>query len=235
MAAPQPLPASDPQGTENLVAMRSAHNYNRFLTDIVLGNLHGRRLLDFGAGEGAFAKALQARVPQADFTLVEPDVSLCHDLGAAFCVYRNLAAIPATEQFDTIYSMNVLEHIEDDRAQLQRLRARLAPAGRLLLYVPAFQCLYSAMDAYVGHHRRYHRRSLGRLVAECGLRVEQARYVDSLGFMASLVYRFLPASGVLNPDHVALYDRYVFPVSKVLDKATSWLFGKNLLVVARRL
>src|SRR6185436_20936115 len=50
---------------------------------------------------------------------------------------------------DYLYTLNVLEHIEDDVAALQQLHRKLKPGGRVLIYVPAFQVLYSSMDRKV--------------------------------------------------------------------------------------
>ena len=63
---------------------------------------------------------------------------------------------------DYIYSLNVLEHIEDDVMALRQWYQKLKPGGRILVYVPAFQLLYSSMDRKVGHFRRYTRRALSK-------------------------------------------------------------------------
>ena len=68
-----------------------------------------------------------------------------------------------------------------------------------------------------------------------GFRVADARYVDSLGFLAALAYRGLGrADGALDPRSVRLYDRLVFPASRLLDRALHRVVGKNLLLRARR-
>ena len=61
---------------------------------------------------------------------------------------------------DLIYTSNVLEHIDDDLAALKQLRATLSPGGRIAIYVPAMQVLYSDMDRSLGHYRRYGRQEL---------------------------------------------------------------------------
>ena len=127
----------------------------------------------------------------------------------------------------------MLEHIEDDLAALVELGRCLKSDGRLLLYVPAFDLLYSPMDARVGHFRRYRRRSLAEKLEQAGFRVDVARYADSLGFFATLVYKAVgDASGALDPRAVRTYDRWLFPLSRLLDRALGGLVGKNLLVVA---
>jgi hypothetical protein len=101
--------------------------------------------------------------------------------------------------------------------------------------VPAFNLLFSSMDRKVGHFRRYRRGPLVALARQAGFSVEQARYVDSLGFLAALVYRLVANdSGDIDRGSLAFYDRFVFPISRFLDKL-AWPFaGKNLLVTAKK-
>jgi SAM-dependent methyltransferase len=140
------------------------------------------------------------------------------------------------DAFDFAYTLNVLEHIEDDAAALAALHARLRPGGRLLVYVPAFQVLYGPMDRRVGHLRRYRRLDLVRRVRAAGFTIEKSRYADSIGFFAALAFRLLrsDSTGDLERSHVRLYDRLVFPLSLALDLLCRPFFGKNVTVVARR-
>ena len=86
---------------------------------------------------------------------MEPDPHLrarIHELGVP--THTGLADI-ADASVDALYSINVLEHIENDLAALREMRRVLRPDGGLLLYVPAFPLLYSTNDRRVGHVRRY--------------------------------------------------------------------------------
>lgn len=219
-------------GTDNLAAMEHARNYNRHLTDLLRRFASGNRVLDFGAGTGTFAKHIAA--DGLSVQCVEPDAMLRQRLAAAglSCV----AALPeiADRSVDFVYSLNVLEHIEDDLAVLRELHRCLKPRGRLLLYVPAFQLLYSAMDRKVGHFRRYRKGQLVDKLARAGFDVHVARYVDSIGFLVTLLYKAIGSrSGELDAFSVRLYDRWLFPASRRLDRLSGRVFGKNLLVVAQ--
>jgi SAM-dependent methyltransferase len=220
-------------GVENLEVMEDAVNYNRFLLDTVrsLAPRTGR-VLDFGAGGGQFA------LPMAqlgfEITALEPDDRLRNRIAAAGVNTVATAAELADGSLAYVYSVNVLEHIEDDIGALRQLRAKLTPGGTLLIYVPAFPLLYSSMDARVGHVRRYTRKTLTSALHAAGFVIERLGYVDSLGFFAALLFRAAGnRGGELNPRALRLYDRAIFPVSRFLDRVTRRWFGKNLLLIAR--
>jgi predicted RNA methylase len=132
-------------GTDNLEVMREAVNYNRALLDLVKAHVRASdRLLDFGAGTGTFAIALAAE--GHDVECVEPDPAQRAMIEAAgLRAHGDLAAIPAAS-VDCVYTLNVLEHIEDDLATVGALGDRLVRGGRLVVYVPAFQSLYTCLD-----------------------------------------------------------------------------------------
>lgn len=221
-------------GSENLEVMAEARYYNAFLLSQVIRAMAGRRrILDFGAGSGTFAFALKAR--GYSVACVEPEPALANTLArGGLETHQSLDRIPE-RSIEGVYTLNVLEHIEDDEAVLRGLYRKLVRGGRIFIYVPAFQVLYSSMDRRVGHVRRY---ALGDLVTKCrraGFAVERARYCDSLGFAATLAYRVAGRrDGSLERRTVIAYDRWVYPVSLALDLATGRLFGKNVWVVASR-
>lgn len=221
-------------GAENLEALDGADNYNGFLARLVLEyGADAGDSLDFGAGTGRFAS--MARDKGVTPVCVEPDTSLGERLVAAgFEVASDITERPE-RSVDYIYSLNVLEHIEDDRRALANLYACLRPGGTLLLYVPAFPALFSEMDRLVGHFRRYRKADLAAKMEQAGFQLRRAEYADSLGFPATFLYRKLGRDdGYLNPRSVWIYDRLIFPFSRVLDRVVSRWFGKNLIVVAVR-
>ncbi|MGD9661677.1 MAG: class I SAM-dependent methyltransferase [Porticoccaceae bacterium] len=221
-------------GTDNLEVMDEAVNYTAFLAGLVNQHCSGAEcIVDFGAGIGTFASQLIKS--NRNVIAVEPDESQCQrmaDLG--------LTCLPEIEMVpdgwaDAVYSINVLEHIEDDTAALKKIYAKLKPEGRLFIFVPAFQVLYSSMDKKVGHFRRYAKTDLITKVTDSGFYITGTRYADSLGFLATLIYKWRnDKSGDLNRAALITFDRVIFPMSRLLDRLTSAYFGKNLILTAKR-
>jgi SAM-dependent methyltransferase len=218
----------------NLEVMAEAHRYNAFLVDAVRRAAGGaRRILDFGAGSGVFASELRAL--GYDVTCIEPEPRLRHRLAdAGFDVRADLDSIP-DESMEFVYTLNVLEHIPDDGRATAALARILVPGGTLFVYVPAFMILYTSMDRKVGHLRRYRAREVCALVERAGLTLMRSEYVDALGAGATLLYRWVgPKDGGINRRALRIYDTYLFTVSRLIDRVTRRIMGKNLLVVASK-
>ena len=225
-------------GTDTLEALEGAKNYRRFLASLIASLVSGRapgtEVLDFGAGIGTYAE--EARKLGCTVACVElDDRQRARLTREGFAAHRSLDEVPDGSQ-SSVYSFNVLEHIRDDASAIRDLFRVVAPGGRLLLYVPAFPVLFSAFDRHCGHYRRYRRVPLVSLAQSAGFTVDSCTYADSLGFFASLVYRALNNGEDASPSgrSIALYDIFVFPLSKLLDRVLGRLFGKNLVLFAHR-
>jgi SAM-dependent methyltransferase len=222
-------------GTENLEVMAEAKNYNRFLLDLIRADARkDKQILDFGAGVGTFACPLVAEGFQV--SCVEPDDAQALIISQqGIPVTTSLSAVPDSS-VDFIYTFNVLEHIAEDLATLTELRPKLRSGGTLLVYVPAFSILFTSMDRRVGHIRRYGMDELCEKVTRAGLRVTAREYVDSLGFLATLLYKWTDDnSGRVNRRALKLYDAVGFPLSRLGDILFKRSFGKNILVRATTL
>ncbi len=222
-------------GGENLEVMQEAENYNRFLRSLIrLYAGDAPTALDFGAGIGTFSNSLD--IPPGRVHCVEPDAAARELLARkGFLCHADLSDVDdACVAY--LFTLNVLEHIEDDIETLAQLYRVLEPGGRLFIYVPAFKLLYSSMDIHVGHLRRYRMAELQKIISRTGFLIEKKAYTDALGFFATLAYRFVsnPKPAPLNRRLVRLYDRYVFPLSRVLSMAFARILGKNLFIVATK-
>lgn len=222
-------------GECNLNGMEDAENYNAAVTATVVRRIRPQDavLVDFGAGSGWLAQRVSGATGRP-VRCVEPAENMRAYLPPDSP--RTLGEI-ADGTVDFLYSSNVLEHIEDDAAALADIRRVLKPGGRVFLYLPAFQCLFSSMDRTVGHFRRYDKRMLRRLFRRVGgWRVLEMRYADSLGFLATVAFKAVDRTkGAFPGRQVRFYDRWVFPASLALDKLTAGLlFGKNVMLCAEK-
>jgi SAM-dependent methyltransferase len=189
------------------------------------------KIVDLGAGRGTFAEMLRARGLKIE--CVEPDPAnqvKLHELG--FPVQAGMEECEP-ESIDYVYTLNVLEHVPDDKALVGEVFSRLRSGGRLFIFVPAFPILWSRLDDYVEHQRRYRRAPMVAMLRRAGFVLEQARYADCLGFFAAFFFG-RNAKVELSPRSIWIYDRFLFPVSRFLDPILGRFFGKNLAVLCRK-
>jgi SAM-dependent methyltransferase len=227
-------------GTELLAANEQAlANYNAWIVKQFVhyfrkGDTTGNAVLDFGAGIGTLSVIFE-RDSGVRPLAVELDANQRVTLrDRSIETYASLTNLPRPVDF--IYSSNVLEHIHDDVAALAALRDTLVVGGKIAIFVPAFESIWSPLDDRVGHHRRYTIASLKEKLAATGFELESIKYCDSLGFLLAFLYKFIgDASGEPSGTSLKIFDRAVFPMSLLVDKITSRLFGKNVLALARRI
>lgn len=194
---------------------------------------HENSVLEFGAGIGTLA-ALWQQTTGTKPECLEIDAGLGEILrGRSFTCFDSVQAI--SKQYDYIYSSNVLEHIEDDVAALKHLRTLLKDGAYLAIYVPAFMCLYSAHDVSVGHYRRYGKAELIRKLRLADFKVVHASYADCVGFFVSLAGKYIGYNRDSTLENLRVYDKYLYPVSKFLDRmGCRFFFGKNIVIFARK-
>ena len=216
---------------------RYLENYNEDVVRLLSEPLQGANdVLEFGAGIGTLADLWRTR------TKVQPECLEIDDNLRRTLTERGFQCHASVEDlrktFDGIYTSNVLEHISDDVAILEQLHGKLRPGSRLAVFVPAFMCIYSGADAAVGHYRRYGRGELLGKLRAAHFEVLECRFVDSIGFFAWLSLKLWHNNsppGLDSGKSLRLYDKYIYPFSRLLDSlGFKYLFGKNLLVIAQR-
>jgi SAM-dependent methyltransferase len=220
-------------GVDILEALESAHNYNDYLTRLIRESTESKDLIDFGAGIGTFSKRL--RTAGYHVKCIEPDPLQRQRLEEqGFDTLESITAV-ADDSASFIFSLNVFEHIHDDSVAAREIRQKLKPGGTLLIYVPAFECLWSSLDEKLCHNRSYTETTLRRLVEQEGFAIKNVRYADCLGFICALVFRlFNRSASMLTATSISFYDHWLFPPSRVLDRLFDRWFGKNVYVLCRK-
>lgn len=223
---------------KELEAMSFAVNYHRWIVDELRPYI-GSKAVEVGAGAGDLSTLLL----QTDLTELyafEPSPDL---FGALRTKIETDARVTLFNGFltpdglprdiDSILYINVLEHIEEDRQELLTALRVIRPGGRLLVFVPALSWLFSEADRQVGHFRRYHMKELLGLAEGCGFRVDRARYFDMAG-IAPWYLNFVLLKNSFSAGSVALYDKWVVPPMRVIERLIRPPLGKNILLVASK-
>ncbi len=196
--------------------------------------LPSSRVVEFGAGTGTLAEVWREQFALDPFCIeIDPDLlRILRSKG-----FKTSSSIQnLSSNIPYIYTSNVLEHIEDDVSVLRIIRNKMEKGGKIAIYVPALPILFSDLDRSVGHFRRYRKSELLRKVKLAGYEVDECYYNDCVGVLASLLLRILGyknKAGLGSKKSLLLYDRYAYPISKILDRLIfKYLIGKNLYLFA---
>jgi SAM-dependent methyltransferase len=230
------------EGSE-LELFERATNWKAYFGSLLQPYLRGS-VLEVGAGLGGTTKRLCGS-DVVRWTALEPDGELADQLRAVStelppdvqfeAVHGTLENLdPSQGLYDTALYLDVLEHIEQDAEELRRCCKFLKPGGHLVVLSPAHQWLYTDFDRGIGHFRRYTRDNLTALTPQ-GSELIQTAYLDSVGIMASAANRVLLRSSMPTAKQIAVWDRLMVPVSRVIDPWLGHRIGKSILAVWRRM
>ena len=215
----------------------SLRNYNNHIVDLIL-SVHNNEsdILDFGAGCGILAKIFRRKTKKSPICIEIDEYFKSILIKSGFKVFDDIEK--TKNQYDFIYSSNVLEHIYDDIKSLKQLESKLTKNGTLVLYLPAFQLLYSDLDRAVGHFRRYSKKRILKITHDAGFRIDKIFYVDSVGFFCSFIIQILGWNtkfGVGSKSSLKLYDKLILPISRFLDSlGFKYILGKNIFVSLKK-
>jgi SAM-dependent methyltransferase len=219
-----------------LDAFAAASNWKVYIAALLQPHVRGA-VLEVGAGIGATTRALWHPGVHA-WLCLEPDAAMADRLrdlrlsggSAPEVVHGTLASLQPGRRFDTVLYIDVLEHIQDDRAELSAATAHLAPGGSLFVLAPAFPSLYSEFDRAIGHCRRYTAASLTAAFPPA-LRRRAVFYADSAGVLLSAANRLLLRQSLPTPRQIQVWDRVVLPVSRILDPLLGRRVGRSVIAI----
>jgi len=225
---------------------------NQILGDVLRKYFTGpARVLEIGCGTGFVLSGIRTIFPLAKLSASDVYTEgmdyAARRVPDAFLFQMDARHIPFRDEFDLIGAFDVLEHIEDDEAVLAQLYQACKDGGGLALTVPQHRWLWSRMDDFAHHKRRYTRGEMVQKLENAGFRVEYTTSFISLLLPLMLVARLLrkPAGAEMEDQMDAAglsigkltnsIMRAVMAFERVLIRIGLRLpFGGSLLVIAKK-
>ena len=213
-----------------------AKNWKQYVAALITPWIKGD-VLEVGAGIGTNTGLFYSSSVRS-WLLLEPDQKFCKILESrlsekllpSICTVLNgyTSNIKKQEQFDTIIYIDVLEHIADDKAEMQTASRLLKKGGRLIILSPAHNFLMSPFDMAIGHYRRYSKKTLHALADEA-LIPDKLIYADTIGFFTVLANKYFLKQKSPTIKQINFWDKWIIPVSRVIDPILFYSAGKSVI------
>jgi SAM-dependent methyltransferase len=227
------------QGSE-LPLFEKATAWKEYFSSRIKAFIRGD-VLEVGAGMGENIVYLH-NSEVTSWTSIEPDEQLFKKLegklsslaikAKAFC--GQTPDLGAEEKFDTIVYIDVLEHIENDSSEIERAYKLLKSGGCIIVLSPAFQSVYSSFDKAIGHYRRYTKGTLEQVKRGLPLKTIKSIYLESVGYLMLWLNRHVVKKEYPSEKNISVWQRFLIPVSKLLDKIIFYSFGKTVIAVWKK-
>lgn len=228
------------QGVSTLEILEGARNYNNWIAQSIIPYAQSP-ILEIGSGIGNissyFTQFDQVTFSDADIELVRILKKRFNTTPTATVAKYDVLTHPATRfnhKFNTVFSVNVLEHIENDILALRNIHKAIVSGGKVILLVPAKRFAYSSLDRSLGHFRRYEKKELKDKVESSGFIIEKLYYFNFVGLLSWIIRdRIIKNEESLAAKHVSAFD-WIVPFLHKIEDVVEIPVGISLICIARK-
>lgn len=225
----------------DLHVLNEATRYRKWLFSLVRPHL-GQHILEVGSGIGNYTTMLLDR---ECVVTTDVDATYVRMLSERFKGNRNVHVFQLDlnnfnhnliiklqqYQLDTIISMNVLEHIRDDREALNTMKEILFDGGKIITIVPAFSELFGSLDEAYGHYKRYSKEDFIKISHELELSLIHFRYFNVIGILGWIYSGKIRRKKTFSKKSITVFDRWFVPILSAIEKKVYPPFGLSLIAV----
>jgi len=235
----------DQEGEDTLNTIALAKNLNAWMYETIKPYCKGH-ILEVGSGVGNISEYFLK--DHLNIFLSDIREVYCKSLHAKFGYSPSLLGIETIDlvdadfdqkhvkhfgKYDTVYALNVVEHIFDDAQAIANCYKLLKPEGHLIVLVPAYQTLYNTFDKELEHYRRYNRKKLELLFTTNGFAIVKSWYFNAAGIAGWYVSGKLQRNKTIPGDQIKLYNILV-PLFKLLDRLLGHSIGLSVITVGKK-
>lgn len=235
----------DVVGESTLEVIAKADKFNRWMYQTIKPYCNGK-VLEIGSGIGN----ISAFFMEDEFEIMLTDIrtGYCDKLESTFQsnpFFLGTEVMDLTDeefeakfashigQYDTVFALNVVEHIYDDSLALKNCRKLLNSNGQLIILVPSYQKLYNGFDKELGHYRRYTKSLLSSVFHKNNFKIIHKQYFNFIGIFGWYVTGSLMKKDSIPGGQMKLYNTLV-PIFKIIDKLILNSAGLSTIVVGKK-
>ncbi|HEY0045269.1 MAG TPA: class I SAM-dependent methyltransferase [Flavobacterium sp.] len=230
----------DLAGHEILNVIEKADKFNEWMYQIISPYCKGK-ILEIGSGIGNISQFFISN--NQEIVLSDLRENYCEILNKKFqnpVITINLVDLDfdihfadLLGTFDTVFALNVVEHIEDDLKAIENCKKLLKKGGILIILVPAYQTLYNNFDVELEHYRRYTKRSLKGLIEANKLKVRKLFSFNFIGILGWFVSGRILRKKSIPEGQMGLFNKLV-PIFKLADFFTFRKVGLSVICVSEK-
>lgn len=235
----------DEVGENTLDVISNADRFNSWMYKVVSKHTSGE-ILEIGSGIGNIS-ACYLR-DERKITLTDIREIYCSRLRDKFESFPSLQGVKLIDlvdssftekyqseqnKYDSIFALNVVEHIKDDHQAIANAKSMLKPGGHLIILVPAYQTLYNNFDLGLEHYRRYTKKSLSKLFTDNSLEIVHRQYFNFIGIFGWYVSGKLMKNDSISEGQMGLFNTLV-PLFKAVDKVILNRMGLSVIAVGKK-
>lgn len=236
---------SDPVGFETLEIFSRTSAINQWLYDKIKKFATGQ-ILEIGSGIGNISAHLLRDQMSVSLSDLRPEYcrllqrKFGNDLHLQRVYELDLSAtdfktkyFDILEKFDTVFALNVIEHIENDSLAIQNARSLLRSGGKLVVLVPAGRSLFNSLDRELGHYKRYSKTGLKNLISSAGFEISYCRFFNAAGIPAWWLSGNVFRDKVITSSKLNLFNKLV-PVFRMLDWFITPFAGVSIITAGTK-
>jgi len=232
-------------GTDTLEVISDAGKFNKWMYDTIKPHCSGN-ILEIGSGIGNISQYFLNDNNEISLSDLSDDYfKILEQKFSGFGSLKGLFTLDFAEkeleqkyphligQFDTVFALNVLEHVPDHEQAVINCHKLLKQGGNLVILVPAFQSLFNKFDVALEHQRRYTPKTLNKVMSIPGFSIIHTHFFNAPGILGWYVSGKLMGKNLIPGGQMKLYDQLV-PLWKVADWFLRPFWGLSVICVAKK-
>lgn len=239
------IPQSDPTGTRTLQVISEADKFNQWMFETIQPFTKGE-ILEIGSGLGNISKLFVENNSLIYLSDIREDY--CKHLGSQYGNLKNFSGVEQIDlvhphfdtiyehlfnRFDSLFALNVVEHIKNDQKAIANCKKLLKKNGHLIILVPSYPLLYNHFDKELGHFRRYTKNALQNLFFQNNIEVIHKQNFNMGGVMGWYISGNILKNKSIPSGQMKFYNSLV-PLFKLIDKIFLYKIGLSTIVVGRK-